>query len=375
MKKEFVISAESVNNRAVIRIEGYISNWNDNAANFKAALDNLIANGVTEGDVYIRTQGGDCFEANEIANAITGFPGKLTGHLGALCASAGTYIASKLPTVKGPKNLAYMIHKPMGDMNGNSEEIKAYLKALENLEADYLATYAEKTGMTEARIAELWKQDYWMNAVEAKDLGFIDEIEGEEAVTAEDISNITALGYKNIPSITATVTTTNEEIKTKIMKEKLILILASIPGCSITASSGDNEIIAMFDALKIKALKADELQAKLDKSIKDANDAKIEAVLNEGEAKKKFTPVQRGFYKASLESNFDVAKEHIDSLPAAVSLSATATGSNPSGAANADRSGWDYEKWVDNDPVGLSEKAKNDPEGFEALFNAYYSKK
>src|SRR5690349_11118562 len=131
-KRPFSITAQAENNIAVIRIDGYISGWNDYAVQFKAKLDALIAAGILNAIVYINSGGGDCFQANEIANEIMRFKGNIDGQLGALCASAASYIACKCTSVTAAKNCQYMIHKPMWGIQGNADEIKAGLKLLEN---------------------------------------------------------------------------------------------------------------------------------------------------------------------------------------------------------------------------------------------------
>ncbi|MFA9220542.1 MAG: head maturation protease, ClpP-related [Sediminibacterium sp.] len=201
-KRPLTISAQKDGTKAVIRIDGYITSWNNHAAQFKAQIDDLIAAGIKDATVYINSGGGDCFQANEIANEIVRFPGKLTAKLGALCASAGTYIACKCDYVISAKNISYMIHKPMGSFEGNADQVKAELKVLENLQGEYLSTYSGKTGIKEEKLQSMWANDYWMNASEAKTLGFIDEVEGEAAITDEDVQAISA--YKNAPVITAT---------------------------------------------------------------------------------------------------------------------------------------------------------------------------
>ncbi len=53
---------------ANIRIIGLIAQWSEsNATQIGQQIDAMISQGVTNAKVYIRSQGGDVFEANEMA--------------------------------------------------------------------------------------------------------------------------------------------------------------------------------------------------------------------------------------------------------------------------------------------------------------------
>lgn len=359
-KPTFKISAETSNNKAIIRIDGSISNWSNSAVEFKSKLDSIIKDGIKDVDVYINSGGGSCFEANEISNELLRFQGAKKAYLGALCASAATYIATKIGYVIASKNTSYMIHKPMMSVDGNSSQIEAQLKALKNIQEDYINSYSTKTGLTVAKIETMWVEDFWMNAEEAKKLGFIDEIEGDlSALTEDDILALKASGYKNIPNLTATVQPKNEH-----MKQLLITALA------LSATISDTELVAHIDGLKAKAAKADDLEKQLNaltlKGAEDKADAVIEAAL----IAKKITASNKDFYKKSLMGNFDDTKKVLDDMPAVVSLSA-----NLSKTSDTDKSNWTYEDYQNKDIKALEELAANDEAHFQKLFDAHYAKK
>lgn len=367
-KKTFKISAEVQGSKGVIRISGEITSWENHAEGFRDQLKSLTDAGINDLVVYLNTPGGSCFQANQIVNELSVFKGKKVGELGAICASAGTYIASKLDWVRGAKNTNYMIHKPWGVIEGNAAEIESKMKLLKNLEADYAKTYSEKTGLPIDKIEEMWVADYWMNAEEAKKLGFIDEIDGEEqAITDEDIEALQASGYKNMPNITATLK--NEDK----MKEKLILILAGMHGISVNASSSDAEIVAAVEALKTRAAKHDDINSRYEQLVKETNKAKVDAVLAKGKDKKQITDAQTAFYRKRLEENFEETKAHIEALPEVKQLSRESGNGGQGGQGGEDRTNWTYDKWQTEDPKGLQEMAKNEPERFEKMFNAYYN--
>ncbi|MBL7902942.1 MAG: ATP-dependent Clp protease proteolytic subunit [Bacteroidia bacterium] len=366
MKEKFQISCEAQNNKAVIRIEGYISGWDNIAQRFKSSVDDLVSKGIVDLEIYINSQGGSVFEANEIANVLNKFTGNKIATLGALCASAATYIATKCDKIIAATNTQYMIHKPMAVVDGNADQIEARLKLLRNLQADYAAAYSKKTGLSVKEINDLWKEDFWMNAQEAKDKKFIDEVDGETtaALTPDQIQEIKALGYKHIPELTATANL-NPQNNT-IMKDLLITLLA------LSATSSEAQIVAQVDALKAKAAKAEELQKQLDTERAASKKAEIKAVLDAAENSKQITAAQRTYYEKQLAADFDATKAHIESLPKVVALSTvTNTGT---GTTGEDRSKWTYADYQDKDPMALAKMADEDEAKFKALFKAHYGK-
>lgn len=369
-KKPFKISAEAQGNKAVIRISGYISSWSNHSEGFRNQLSTIIESGINDVDIYINSPGGSCFEANEIVNELIAFKGKKTAVLGAMCASAATYIMAKCNYVKAAKNNNSMIHKPWGVMEGNAAEIESQLKLLKNLQDDYAKTYSEKTGLSIAKIESMWTEDYWMNASEAKALGFIDEIDGEDAeITDDDVEALHASGYKNMPSIAATIKNDKNQ---PLMKDKLLLILAGFPGFTINATSSEEQILASVEALKSKAMKTDDLQAKLNNLTSESNKVKIESFLDKNS--KRFPNTQRAYYKAQLERDFDGTKAHIESMPEAVTLTDYTKDSGGGGKNTEDQTNWTYADYQEKDPMALAALAENDPDKYERLFKANYEK-
>lgn len=369
-KPKLQISCESKDNKAVIKIEGYISNWDSIAARFKASVENLVANGIKDLEVYINSGGGSVFEANEIANVLDAFTGNKVARLGALVASAATYIASKCDKVIASSNTAYMIHKPMMMVDGNADQIEAQLKNLRNLQANYALVYSKKTGLTIKEIDALWKEDFWMNAQEAIDKKFVDEVDGETtaALSIEDIKAVQSMGYKHIPQLAATLTITNQTTQNNNMKD-LFIAAAGLP-----ANSTDAQIIAHYEVVKAKAAKADELQAKLDKVTADANAAKIKAVLDASEFNKQTLPSEREYYTKALTNDFEGTKAHIEAKPKLSKLSAETNESNGGNAGGVDTSKWTYADFMEKDPKALEVMAEQDEARFKTLAKAHYGK-
>jgi chromosome segregation ATPase len=78
---------------------------------------------------------------------------------------------------------------------GNAEDLKKIVSVLEDMENDLIKAYVKKTGRSYAEIKALMTEDKFINARTAKELGFIDEIQG-----SDNIENLKPILYLNLNS-------------------------------------------------------------------------------------------------------------------------------------------------------------------------------
>ncbi len=364
-KRDFKITAEASGKDAIIRIDGNIGGWANCAGDFKSKLDVLIAQGITDAIVYINSDGGNVFEADEISNEIQRFTGTTTAQLGAKCMSAATKIACDCDKVIAAKNTSFMIHKPSGVLEGNVDEVNATLKLLQNKTNEYAAAYAAKTGLSVKEIEAMWVQDCHMNAMEAKAKGFVDAIEGEAEITEEDVEALGKMGLK----ITATVkpsTNNNSQINTE-MKKELILMALGMP-----ETTTDVQLTAALSTLKAKAEKYDAAQQELTALKTSSLEEKAEVVLTAAIDAKKIVATEKEFFKKNLIADFAGTKAVIDAKPSLSPLSAhIKSGDQPT----EDRSKWTYDDWAEKDAEGLQAMATKDEAKLKVLFTAKFGKK
>ncbi len=364
-KKQFKITAEANGNNAVIRIDGFIGGWNNCATDFKSKLDALITSGIKDATVYINSEGGNVFEADEISNEIQRFSGTTTARLGAKCMSAATKIACDCDKVIAAKNTSFMIHKPSGVIEGNVDEVNATLKLLQNKTNEYAAAYAAKTGLPVSKIEDMWIEDCHMNAEEAKAKGFVNEIEGEAEITEEDVEALSEMGI----TITATAKPQNQNLNNNEMKrEFLIMALA------LDANVTDAQITAALTNLTAKAAKADSLQAELNTLKTSAIDEKAEMKATAAVEAKKITAAEKAFWKKNLIAEFEATATILDAKPVLTALSATITPAGDGSAPAEDRSKWTYNDWQEKDHKGLMAMAGTDEPKFKALYTAQFGK-
>lgn len=363
------ITAISANGTALIKIIGRISDWTqNNSIEIGQKVDEFIAQGVKDVKVYLRTPGGDVFEANEIVNIIKKFPGRKEGELGAICASAGTYISSNLDYVKIASNGQYMIHKPSATLDGNEDELASKLKFVQNATSDYKKAYAKKTGLSEEQIEVMWsKGDVWLSAQEAKDKGFVDEIiSDDEEVTAEFVELMRACGAPVLPQVKQPILSNNNSQNLKKM-DPILLATLGLP-----ADATQEQVNA-----KVKELKQAQEAAKLQAEAKDKEKtaADIKAELDKAEQEKRIKPAQRSYYEKQLTADFEGTKAHLATLEPLILPGAGSRTDNTAEAEAADRKDWKYKDWLDKDPEALAKMRTDDSPKFEALMNAYYNEK
>lgn len=354
-----VITAEQKGLNAFITIKGHINKWDKaSATQVENKINELKENGVNSATIYINSEGGSCFEANEILNLIKDNFKDVKVLVGALAASAATYFLTQFHST-AKKNSQFMIHKPMMFASGNEDEIESNLKLLKNLTADYKKAYSTKMAIPEDAVEDLWaKGDFWMTAKEAKDKGLIDAIEDEEEVIdASTRLQLVACGAPYIPKA--------KKQKSEIERMELSVLAARL-GLPSTATQA--EVDAKLKELQTKAATADSLvQAAADKE-KAEKTAKIKALLDKGEKDKKITADQRQNWQKMAENNFEAAEAAMNALPGIEAPSASIQ--SGSAAGSGERSKWTYADYQEKNQEAfnqLSEEKQNE------LINAHYN--
>ncbi|HRY33406.1 MAG TPA: ATP-dependent Clp protease proteolytic subunit [Bacteroidales bacterium] len=364
MSKTLTISAIAQNGKALIRIVGRISDWRNNSEDFEIKVNDLIAQGIRDVELYIKSEGGSCIEANEIVNIIRKFPGTITGNGGALVASAASYIAVHCSSFSMPTNGLFMIHKPMVYTEGNMDQLESDVKMLKTLTDVYREAYVKKTGKTAQQIDQLWLTDFWMGSQEAKQLGFIDTISDEEDQIDDDtIQAVKAYQYKNLPKALMEFPLTKNQ-NTPDMNIKAIAV-----ALALTESVTEAEVMAALSTLKAKADKADEYKQQLETLQQEHQKEKIKALLDKAIEDRKVLPAQREHLENLASKDFAAVEAIIKASPAAAKVS----GQIETGANQVeDRSQWKYQDYMDKDPQSLITMAKDDLSTFKRLFKEHY---
>lgn len=325
-----------------------------------ALIDEAISKGCINAEYFINTHGGNSFYANEIVNANAKFTGTVNAELGALCASAGTYIACSVSgKVRMPKNGNYMFHKPMGNPQGNYDEIMAAAKLLKNVEDNYAAVYSARTGKTLTEINEMWAHDYWMSAQEAKTLGFVDDIIGETVIDEVIIAMYETLA--TAPKVVATATIPQKENHNS--KDMDIQVMAKAIGLSATATEA--EVIAEISNLKKDNTQKYSIIADLEAKLKENTQAQVKALVDGAVNDNKITDGERATWTALAEKDLPGTTKALAGIRPYVSASSKV---NNGGVEGADKhEGWTWEDYQEKDTKALEVMAKTNTEKYNAL--------
>ena len=162
--------------------------WSDDDKCFdEKIVKNLLSqiNTNDELEVMINSPGGEVFSALAINGLLAQHKGQVTIHVTGLAASAATIITSlKNAKCVIDKGSMMMIHNPSSAVAGTSDDMKHEAEILEKNAQAIRYIYAEKTGLEEKKIKELMDAETWFTAEEAVELGFADELNESEPVTA-----------------------------------------------------------------------------------------------------------------------------------------------------------------------------------------------
>lgn len=158
--------------------------WWDDTATPKKFADDLAALGsVKEITVYINSGGGDVFAAQAIGNMLERNSATVIAQIDGLCASAATIVACHADKVVAAADASYMVHPPsMGVCDYlTAEDMRNCLKALDTIRGNIVTLYAKKTGRSEDECGTWMDETNWWTAAQAKENGFVDEVDDEES--------------------------------------------------------------------------------------------------------------------------------------------------------------------------------------------------
>jgi len=167
-----------------IFIQGEIIPWQDTEAakwggvNVKNISQQVLDNKEAENlIVHIHSNGGDVDEAFAIHDILRANGKKIETRIEGLCASSATIIALAGDKRLMTENSTFMIHNPwMWGNAGDADDLQKQADLLKEVENKIIAFYAKKTGSDASKLDTWMKEEKWMSAAEAKELGFITEI-------------------------------------------------------------------------------------------------------------------------------------------------------------------------------------------------------
>ena len=146
---------------------------NINPKTVKQALSDADGSDVT---LEINSPGGYVDAGSEIYTALKEYQGQVTAKITGQACSAASWIALAADRVEMSPTAQMMIHRASTISIGNSDDLASDLNALNSLDKSFVDLYSQRTGLDAQEVYRLMCNTTWMNAKEAVDKGFADEI-------------------------------------------------------------------------------------------------------------------------------------------------------------------------------------------------------
>jgi ATP-dependent Clp protease, protease subunit len=163
-------------------VYGEISEWwGVDSKSFAEQLQQINADEI---NVRINSYGGEVFTASAIYSMLKRHKATINVFVDGIAASAASVIAMAGDKITMPENAMIMIHNPLTGMVGNANELRETADLLDKVRDTLVATYKAKTGLDDATIVNLLDEETYLNAQEALEYGFIDDIENEVQIAA-----------------------------------------------------------------------------------------------------------------------------------------------------------------------------------------------
>ena len=181
------IKNEAEEEEAELVLYGEIANssWYEDDVTPKQFAEDLKALGGKDLKLRINSPGGDVFAAQAIYNQLKSYTGNITACIDGLAASAATIITCAADKVVMPSNGIFMIHNPMCIVMGYMDvpKLKKMTDRLTVVKQTIVNVYMKKCkNVSESKLNKLMDAETWMNADEALDYGFVDEVDADEQV-------------------------------------------------------------------------------------------------------------------------------------------------------------------------------------------------
>jgi ATP-dependent Clp protease protease subunit len=132
----------------------------------------------------INSPGGDAFTGLAIFNSAVAHPAPVNVEIIGVAASAASIIAMAGDTIHIAQNAHLMVHRSWGLTVGNTQDHAAQAAVLERIDQSMAVTYADRTGRTVADMLAAMTAETWINADEAVEMGFADEVINASAASA-----------------------------------------------------------------------------------------------------------------------------------------------------------------------------------------------
>lgn len=181
MKSWFSITNKS-EEESEITIYDEIGMWGITAKDF---LKELKSVGDRKIVLRINSPGGEVFDGLAIYNRLREHKSGVEVRIDGIAASMASVIAMCGAPVKMAENALMMIHNPAGICMGDADDMRDLADMLDKVKGTLTGAYEKKSGKSSADIIKMMDEETWLDATEARALGFCDEITDGNKIAAK----------------------------------------------------------------------------------------------------------------------------------------------------------------------------------------------
>lgn len=146
-------------------------------------------------NLRINSNGGNVFDGIAIYNYLKSAKQRVEVDIDGVAASIASIIAMSGDEIRMAENGWMMIHDPWIVTGGTSEELRKTADTMDGIRQSLLDTYVSRTGGDAEQISNMMREETWLNAKDAAELGFVDQTVESMAVAA----HVHKDWFKNIP--------------------------------------------------------------------------------------------------------------------------------------------------------------------------------
>lgn len=303
-------------------------------------------------EVHINSCGGSVYEGFAIYNLLKGYAGGVTIYIDGIAASIAGVIAMCGAPIYMSRYAHLMVHVVSASAYGSVRDFERTMKQMLVLQSSIVKIISERTGMSEEDVSTKYMdgEDHYINAEEAQKMGLIEGIYDDDGELPPDASDITSV-YNFV-----------NNLRKRSMLFDDIKKVGAFSNCAT-----EQDIVSKAQELAGVSGKAAILEAEnrdLKKKLADAQEARLQGIVDEAVRSGKIEECNKGAFLAMLKADEANAVKFLENLKAKTTARAAdfiEKGNKPDEFEN--------KTWDELDKEGkLVELKEQNPELFKSLY-------
>ncbi len=304
----------------------------------------------------VNSYGGILKDAKSMFHAVKSAKAYTIGHAIGVAASSASYFLMGFNKVVMNEDAQLMIHEIESGVSGRADVMRKAADTIEKMNESVATVYAGKSGQTVEKVLEMMKEETWMSAWDALELGFCDEVIAfDGTVYTKETANATAKATSSNKALALYMS-----FKSKINNSNTTM--------TAEEQKKYDEAVAAQKKAEEKAAALELEKQELENKLAQETDSKIETMLEEAVNTGKITAELKPAYMSLAKKDFDQTKQVLGAMEGRVKL-ATVLNSAATTQKADERKDWDFHKWSREDEAGLRKMKASDPTRYNTLLN------